>query len=148
MSATSNFWRPDIKREFHQKVIKLQDWNREPYPPQAYRQRDKPKSDNHVLSGGVEQHIADHLAFLAQSEEGARTVSAATIEEVAGGNGMTVRIAANETPAKEVLEGLTKIGKVVEMYVAEGVYSLHGYLPWQACSLTYYVVRKIQKEIL
>jgi hypothetical protein len=122
MSATSNFWTPTSKLTFHENVVKLYNWNREPCGAEDYRCQGSQESDQYVLSYGEEQHVADHIAFLAQSEEGARTVSAVTVEEDAGGARLTIRLAGNQTPPEEVLLGLNEIMGIVEAYASEGLF--------------------------
>ncbi|KAI9730966.1 MAG: hypothetical protein M1818_008042 [Claussenomyces sp. TS43310] len=119
MAGTLNFWTPVDKMKFHQKIVGLYNWNREPYGAEDYRNQVVQESDQYVLTCGEELHIADHIAFLAQSEEGARTVSAATLEEHKGGAGLTIRIAGNQTPSQGVLHGLEEIMKIVQAYAAK-----------------------------
>jgi hypothetical protein len=124
MPPTNNFWTQASKRNFHQNVVELYKWNREPCGAENYRCQSAQESDQYVLSRGEEQHIADHLAFLAQSEEGARTVSAATVEEHGEhgehGTGLTIRLAGNQTPSEEVLRGLEDILAIVQAYATKG----------------------------
>jgi hypothetical protein len=108
---------------FHRRVVDLHAWNRAPCGAEDYRCQAPLKSDQYVMSSGEEQHIADHIAFLAQSEEGARSVSAAMVEEDEDGTGLTIRIAGNQTPSNEVLRGLKGILEIVEAYATKG-------LPW------------------
>lgn len=121
MSKTSNLWTPASKRSFHENVVNLHKWNREPCGAEDYRRKTARESDRYGLTYGEELHIADHIAFLAQSEEGARTVSAATLEEHRGDQALVIRVAANETPPREVIHGLEDIVKTVQAYAIKGV---------------------------
>jgi hypothetical protein len=55
--------------------------NREPQSTEDYRSQAVQESERYALNRRDEPHIADHIAFLAQAKEGAKTVSAVALEE-------------------------------------------------------------------
>lgn len=105
---------------FHKHVTQLFQKNNEPCKQENYRDREFPSSPIYVLSHEEEQHLADHLAFLACVDEGAKTISAVTLEQGIGLSSLTVRLASNQSPANEVIDGLTDILKIVEEYAHAG----------------------------
>jgi hypothetical protein len=74
-----------------------------------------------VLSFGEELHIVDHIAFLAQLEEGVRTVPAASVEERVRDE-LTIRLAGYQTPSEEGLRELKGILGIVEGYAIKGLH--------------------------
>ena len=68
-------------------------------------------------------HFADHIAFLAHNKEGAKYVAAVTIEEDREGQSLTIRVAANLTPSKNVLHSLSGIFQVLESYARKGKFA-------------------------
>lgn len=131
MSAQSNFWTEISKRTFHENVLELNDWNREPCAAEDYRCNAVQESDTdtYVLKFGEEQHLADHIAFLAQNQEGAKSVSAVMIEEDREGQSLTFRLAGNETPTDKVVEGLRGILDIVQDYAQTGLLPSLGFRP-------------------
>ena len=120
-STGSNFWDKASELDFHQNVVQLYNWNREPSEAENYRAQVVLESNDYVPAYGEEQHIAsDHIAFLAQIEEGAKTVSAALVEEHKSGSQLVIRLAANHTPTTYVLDGLKDILSVIEMCARTG----------------------------
>ncbi|KAF7882302.1 uncharacterized protein EAF01_011754 [Botrytis porri] len=96
------------KRDFHEIVQQLFLKNQEPIRPQNYRSGTFRQSKNYMLLYEEEQHLADHIAVLAQAREGATSVSAAMIQECNGRDSpsLTIRIASNETPLPETVNRL------------------------------------------
>jgi hypothetical protein len=121
MSNALNFWIPADKLEFHQKVVDLYNWNREPQSAEDYRNQAVEESERYVLKCRDELHIADHIAFLAQSKEGAKTVSAVALEEHREGHELIIRVAANQTPSQGVVLGLKNIMNTVQAYAVTGM---------------------------
>ncbi|KAB8293405.1 hypothetical protein EYC80_007723 [Monilinia laxa] len=81
-----------------------------------YRGGHFPQSKTYALLHEEEQHLADHIAVLAQAREGPHGVSAATIEECSNKTlpSLVIRIASNETPSERVVDGLHKCLNTVE----------------------------------
>ncbi|KAF7956411.1 hypothetical protein EAE96_003752 [Botrytis aclada] len=104
------------KHDFHEIVQQLYLKTQEPIRPQNYRSGIFRQSKSYILLHEEEQHLADHIAVLAQVKGGASGVSAAMIEE---GNGresssLTIRIASNQTPLPETVSGLRRCLDAVE----------------------------------
>ncbi|KAF7944996.1 uncharacterized protein EAE97_005629 [Botrytis byssoidea] len=104
------------KRDFHELAQQLFLTTQELIRPQNYRSDTFPQSKNYVLLHEKEQHLADHIAVLAQAKEGAAGVSAAMIEECNGRNSpsLIIRIASNETPLPGTVDGLRRCLDIVE----------------------------------
>ncbi|OTA79567.1 hypothetical protein M434DRAFT_18000 [Hypoxylon sp. CO27-5] len=66
-----------------------------------------------------ESQLANHIAFLAQSHEGAKYISAACVEEMKGGS--VIRLASNETPSEHTRYGLKKILNTMKDGVTEEI---------------------------
>ncbi|KAF7917464.1 uncharacterized protein EAE98_010227 [Botrytis deweyae] len=109
------------KRIFHEIAQQLFLKTREPIRPQNYRSGTFRQSKSYTLLHEEEQHLADHIAVLAQAKEGATGVSAAMIEEGSGRNSssLTIRIASNETPLPETVDGLRRCLDIVEKAARE-----------------------------
>lgn len=110
------------KRVFHEIAQQLFLKTQEPIRPQNYRSGAFRQSKSYALLHEEEQHLADHIAVLAQAKEGATGVSAAMIEEGSGRNSssLTIRIASNETPLPETVDGLRRCLDIVEKAAREG----------------------------
>ncbi|TGO55061.1 hypothetical protein BCON_0097g00170 [Botryotinia convoluta] len=104
------------KRDFHEIVQQLFLKTQKPIRPQNYRSGIFRQSKSYILLHEEEQHLADHVAVLAQAKEGATGVSAAMIEECNGRDSpsLTIRIASNETPLPETVDGLRRCLDIVE----------------------------------
>ncbi|TGO20370.1 hypothetical protein BPAE_0302g00050 [Botrytis paeoniae] len=104
------------KRDFHEIAQQLFLKTQEPTRPQNYRSGTFRQSKSYILLHEEEQHLADHIAVLAQAKEGATGVSAAMIEECNGrdSSSLTIRIASNETPLAETVDGLRRCLGIVE----------------------------------
>ncbi|TGO59135.1 hypothetical protein BOTNAR_0168g00090 [Botryotinia narcissicola] len=104
------------KRDFHELAQQLFLTTQEPIRPQNYRSGTFPQSKSHTLLHEEEQHLADHIAVLAQAKEGAAGVSAAMIEKCNGRDSpsLTIRIASNKTPLPETVDGLRRCLDIVE----------------------------------
>ncbi len=76
---------------------------------------------SHTFPFEVERQLADDVAFIAASEEGARRVSAVIIEE-GNGAGLTVRLAANEGVPEAVSTSLKEIFAVLQQCANEGMH--------------------------
>lgn len=111
-----------IRTNFHSNVTKLYQKTREPSAPINYRGRQYTSSSSYVLLHEEEQHLADGLAFLAQSKEGPDCVSAVMLEQrvLSGSMGLVVRLASNKTPAAKTVEGLRVFLEAVGEYARAG----------------------------
>jgi hypothetical protein len=122
--SASVIWTPDLETSFYTNLFRLAEKNDEPCERVNYRGRDYPTSDGYVLKHEEEQHLADHLAFLACAEEGAKTVSAVTLEETQSPLSLTVRLASNETPSPKVVNDMRIFLGIVEDYARAGQHPL------------------------
>ncbi|TGO33165.1 hypothetical protein BHYA_0262g00020 [Botrytis hyacinthi] len=104
------------KRDFHELAQQLFLTTQEPIRPQNYRGGTFRRSKSYILLHEEEQHLADHIAVLAQAKEGAAGVLAAMIEECNGRHSpsLTIQIASNETPLPETVDGLRRCSDAVE----------------------------------
>lgn len=79
-----------------------------PIEERAYRETLADTSPtSHTLRFKDELQLADHIAFLAHSQEGVHAISAACIEEKHAE--ITIRLASNHTPSVPTVSGLRKI---------------------------------------
>jgi hypothetical protein len=115
-SPAHSIWRYVGQNEFRRKVVELAKASKEvPRDPKVYTKADWVPSgvrvgkNRHVLPFGVEQQLADDLAFIAAAEEGVNAVSAVGLEEAAERNGIVVRLTANEGVRENVQETLETI---------------------------------------
>lgn len=101
-------WTPELRRDFHEAVETLHAINEVPSEERDYRPLlpDIP-STYHTLRLGDELQLADHVAYLAHSQEGVHAISAACVEE--SDNGLVIRLASNSTPSSQTVSGLRKI---------------------------------------
>lgn len=122
--SPTRIWTPETSRKFYRDInalaAKLKDGM--PRVPEDYRQNGvrEFERDGYVLAYEEELHLADHFAFLASFKEGVKFVSAATIEQGTDPIGFTVRVASNDTPTREVVDGLGRILGIVEGHAKEG----------------------------
>ena len=119
-------WTATTSRSFYNHVNALRKrlGDREsPKIPENYRAnslRHDENAEEYTLSYEEELHLADHFAFLAHADEGARYVSAAAIEEWSNPPSFTVRLASNHTPELYVKEGFKNILELVRDHALEG----------------------------
>ncbi len=118
----ASFWGHRTKLDFHKTVADLHDITRYPVGEVSYcRDFEDSEIDTHVLKLREELQLADDLAFLANSDEGNRTVSAVTIQE--GNEGITILLASNSTPTERTTKGLRKILSTIKRYASRGTNS-------------------------
>lgn len=110
-SPAQSIWRDVDQNRFRMKVVELEKASQEvPRDPKVYRESDWLRSsvregeNRRVLPFGVEQQLADDLAFIAATEEGVDAVSAVGLEEAAERDGIVIRLAANEGIRENVQE--------------------------------------------
>ncbi|KAI7781806.1 hypothetical protein LA080_014296 [Diaporthe eres] len=101
-------WTPELRRDFHEAVETLHAIDEIPSEERDYRSSlpDIP-STYHTLRLRDELQLADHVAYLAHSQEGVHAISAACVEE--SDNGLVVRLASNRTPSTRTVSGLRTI---------------------------------------
>lgn len=101
-------WTAELRRDFHEAVETLRSITENPSEEEDYRNSlpDIP-STNYTFRLKDELKFADHVAFLAHSQEGVHAISAACVEEKE--NGLVIRLASNSTPSAKTVLGLTKI---------------------------------------
>lgn len=90
----------------------MQDWERGHTHP------------GHQLPLGVEQRIADDLAFIAAAEEGVEAVAAASLEELVDGKGLRVRLAMNAGVPMKTREVLRSMFDTLSTCASQRKYQL------------------------
>jgi hypothetical protein len=115
-SPAQSIWRDVDQNTFRVNVVDLERASKEvPRDPKVYREADwlsrsvAPGGNCQVLPFGVEQQLADDLAFIAAADEGVNAASAVRLEEAAEQGGVVVRLAANEGIRENVQETLETI---------------------------------------
>ncbi|QSZ33466.1 hypothetical protein DSL72_005034 [Monilinia vaccinii-corymbosi] len=108
------------KPDFHKAVDKLLAKTNEPCKPVNYRGAPHLQSSKYHLLHEEEQHLADYLAFLAQTSPDPFRVSAVTIEESSTPPSLCIRLAANKTPASTTVTGLRSCLNTVEEFARTG----------------------------
>jgi hypothetical protein len=120
--AMPRLWLPQARTKFHKEVDMLWthrdkiDLNPEHYGPHSTTRQDC--SNSYTIRLRDELLLADHIAFLAQSEEGVRHISAACIQE--NEDSLEIRLTSNETPSAERISGLRGILDVIQDYAETG----------------------------
>lgn len=104
----TSLWTPELRRDFHEAVETLYAITANPSEEKDYRGSlpDTP-STKYALRLKDELQLADHVAFLAHSQEGVYAISAACVEE--GDHGLVIRLASNRTPSTPTVSGLTNL---------------------------------------
>jgi hypothetical protein len=121
--AMPSLWLPKARRKFHEEVDKL--WahreNFDVIPEQYFRHSAtrQDRSNGYTLRLRDELLLADHIAFLAQSEEGVRHISAACIHE--NEDSLEIRLTSNETPSAETMSDLREVLDVIQDYAETGI---------------------------
>lgn len=112
-------WTCELRRNFHRAVEDLHSITANPSEEKDYRGAlpDIP-STNYNLSLRDESQLADHIAFLAHSKEGAHAVSAVCIEE--SDMGLVVCLASNKTPSSVTVTGLRRILDSLSNFARQG----------------------------
>lgn len=101
-------WTPELRRAFHGAVETLYAITQTPSEERDYRDSlPETPSSEYTFRLVDELQLADHVAFLAHSQEGVHDISAACVEE--SDNGLVIRLASNETPSQRTVSGLEKI---------------------------------------
>ncbi|KAH8657903.1 hypothetical protein BX600DRAFT_524038 [Xylariales sp. PMI_506] len=116
-----NLWEPKLRRDFHRAVESLHNVTRNPAAEFMYRDSGAPEPDSpsYTLRLRDELQLADHIAFLAHSQEGVQAVSGVCVEETV--DGLVIRLASNHTPIKSTEDGLRRILNTVSEGARLGV---------------------------
>lgn len=109
MSSSNSITTP----AFHANVNRLIKKTTEPCEPVNYRGAKYISDEKYVLLHEEEQHLADDLAFLAQTRSGPDFVSAVTIEQCLSPPSLIIRLASNKTPTAKTVEDLRRVVHVV-----------------------------------
>ena len=74
-----DFWTPRLRRDFHQAVETLHGVTKNPSAEVSYREPPtEANSKNYTLRLKDELQLANHIAFLAHSQEGVEAISGAS----------------------------------------------------------------------
>ena len=115
----ANFWSTETQLKFHEAVGNLQGLTKHPVSDEYFRDHNSPDGPGpHVLKLKDELKLADDLAFLANSEEGARSVSAVTIQQKSGA--IKILLTSNKTPTEPTIKGLSNILATISKYSVKG----------------------------
>lgn len=115
----SHLWTPRLRRDFHEAVEKLHDVTKTPSEETSYNLTlSESDSQTYTLRLRDELQLADHVAFLAHSQEGVEAISGVCVEEVDAG--LAIRLASNRTPCQETVSGLRKILSTLSHGAAQG----------------------------
>lgn len=111
-----------LDEEFHRNITKLLQKTDQPGEAENYGEFPSPKTSEigHLLLVEEEQHLADHIAFLAQTKSGPETVSAVTLEEGQSPPSLKFRLASNRQRSPGVIEQLRAVLQIVEEYARIG----------------------------
>lgn len=137
-SPERSVWRDVVQTKFRMKVVELEKASREvPRDPKVYTHAEWLAQSSPIggkvrrLPFGVEQQLADDLAFIAAAEEGVNAVSAVGLEENSGQSGIIVRIAANEGVRKDVQETLETIFGLLKQCASRSMLNPFSYSPYK-----------------
>ncbi|PKS05163.1 hypothetical protein jhhlp_008531, partial [Lomentospora prolificans] len=118
LGAMPDFWTSTLQDRFHQAVKTLHSVTDKPCDEAAYRSQPSDEDGSqHKLRFRHELQIVDHIAYLAHSQQGVESISAACVEEHT--DGLVVRIASNHTPTKETVTGLNRILNTIKQGVID-----------------------------
>lgn len=111
------FWTQDLQLSFHQAVEALYARTENPLAEIDYTEQNpqwiqRGNDSQHVLSLMDELQLADHIAFLAQTQEGALAISAVCVEETV--DGLVLVLAGNSVPTPKTVEGLSHLMNLLE----------------------------------
>ena len=114
------FWTPLMEQRFHRAVAALQRVAKDSSDEIVYgdpQLRDD-QTGGYSLKFKHELQIANHMAYLAHSEEGVEAISAACVEEHDGG--LVLRLASNHSPTASTVAGLRALLDIISAGVAQG----------------------------
>ncbi|KAI1139321.1 hypothetical protein F5Y05DRAFT_344830 [Hypoxylon sp. FL0543] len=115
-------WKQKLSDEFHGAVERLVQKTQNPSPEVSYPDPcAEADSKKYTLCLRDELQIANHIAFLAHSQEGVKHTSAACVEETE--EGLIILLASNETPSKFTHSKLRYILTIMQNGVTQGLTS-------------------------
>jgi hypothetical protein len=127
--SMANFWTRELKAQFHCAIEALYGKTQNPFEEVNYRaQGSRPDTSQYILRFEHELQLVDHLAFLAQTREGVKEISAACVQET--DDGLIVFLATNEGVASKTLLGLRALFDVLRMEAKKGTVFSAPLLPW------------------
>jgi len=112
-------WTPELRQDFHEALETLHAETKTPSLEASYNESliaVDPK--NYTLRIRDELQLANHIAFLAHSQEGVEAISGACVEEV--GDGLTIRLASNHTPSPGTVSELRNILSTMSRGATQG----------------------------
>jgi hypothetical protein len=122
-----------VPDSFYRTVDNVASRGRPPRAPESITPTPPPISDGRLLSLDDETDLAEHIAFLAQTQDGADDVSAAMVEE--HGSSLVVKVASNSPMPQEVMDGFNRLFDRLRAYAREGKFNHHPFLVTLNCSI-------------
>lgn len=114
-----SLWTARLRQDFHQALETLHAETKTPSPEVSYDESlIGTGSKNYTLRMRDELQLANHIAFLAHSQEGVEAISGACVEEV--GDGLTIRLASNHTPTPDTVSELRNILSTMSKGATQG----------------------------
>ena len=128
-----SIWDGIDRQEFESTILEL-DENAPYQKPFAVASGKKSRSDGvssgksrkYNLPAGVEKQVCDDIAFLAAWQSSPDCVTAATLQESKGVDGVIINLAANEGITDQVKDALGKVFKLLEACAQRGKCSKGG----------------------
>jgi hypothetical protein len=112
-------WTPRLREDFHQALETLYAETKIPCAEAAYCEPlTEEGSKNYTLRLRDELQLANHIAFLAHSQEGVEAISGACVEDV--GDGLVIRLASNHTPSQGTVSQLRRILSTMSRGATQG----------------------------
>lgn len=113
-------WTPRLREDFHQALETLYAETKTPSAEASYCESlTEGDSKNYTLRLRDELQLANHIAFLAHSQEGVEAISGACVENV--GDGLIIRLASNHTPSRGTVSELRRILSTMSRGATQGV---------------------------
>jgi hypothetical protein len=114
-----DLWTPKLRKDFHEALETLYAETRTPSAEALYCESlSEADSKNYTLRLRDELQLANHIAFLAHSQEGAGAISGACVEEVR--DGLIIRLASNQTPSKDTVSKVRDILNTLSRGATQG----------------------------
>lgn len=119
---TGNFWTPDSKQQFHVAVAQLYDKTEVPDGTgQGYRDHRLEHCADYVMKPSEELQLADDIAFLFSWKNGAKNVTATTLEEHDEGRRLVIWLGVNESPPQRIVDEFQDLMRIVERHALIGL---------------------------
>ena len=123
-----SLWIGSEQQRFTNAVSKLQNLSEIPNNPTThdiltYRSRSSDPQREWQLDITEEQRLADDLAFLAASQQGAKYVSAVTVEEHRSPMAISIKVSSNDGINSVVIETFKRIFAAIEARIPEGMHN-------------------------